>query len=190
MEEIWKDIEGYEGLYQVSNLGRIKSLKRKNNYGRYVKERIRKVVSNKDGYLCVTLSDKGRQKTFTVHGLVAKAFICKTLENVEVNHKNGIKTDNRKENLEWITHKANVQHTYLNLNRRAVVSEKGHIIGKNNPMSKIILQIEPSNNKVVSEFYSLREAYNKTKINRGNICNCCNGKSKTAGGYIWRYKEE
>lgn len=107
MEEIWKDIEGYEGLYQVSNFGKVKRLK-----GKYVKEeRPLKSAIDRYGYPFYSLSKKKVLKSKTTHRLVAKAFIPNPLNKPAVNHINGIKTDNNVKNLEWCTNKENTQHS-------------------------------------------------------------------------------
>lgn len=115
-DEIWRDIKGYEGLYQVSSLGRVKSLERKiktkNKYGemyRIVPEKILKTNMIHKGYLQVKLCNQ-EQKNLLVHRLVAEAFIPNVENKDQINHINGIKTDNRIENLEWITGKDNIQH--------------------------------------------------------------------------------
>lgn len=104
MEEIWKDIEGYEGYYQVSNLGRVKSLRTKKNLT---------PVSDNYGYQIVCLhSRSGTQKNHKIHRLVSFAFIPTDKKRPEVNHKNGIKTDNRVENLEWCSSSENKLHAF------------------------------------------------------------------------------
>ena len=115
MQEIFKDITGYEDLYQVSNIGRVKGLERKvkhsiNGY-KIVPERILKsVVTGNRGYLFIVLSKLGKQKTFILHRLVALAFIPNPLNKRTINHKNGIKTHNSINNLEWNTYSENNQH--------------------------------------------------------------------------------
>ena len=115
--EMWMDIEKYETCYQVSNMGRVKNLQRvaKHPYGGTftVHEKILK-SQLKRGYPTVVLSVLGKHKTISVHRLVATAFI-ENLENVRcVNHKNANRSDNRVENLEWVTHKGNTQHAIEN----------------------------------------------------------------------------
>lgn len=120
MEEIWKDIKGYEGLYQISNLGRVKSLKRiveNNNRKYFTKERILKPIQI-GSYYGVQLSVHGKSKKFYLHRLVCSTFI----ENIEnkkcVNHKDGNKHNNKLENLEWCTHSENNHHSFnTNLNK-------------------------------------------------------------------------
>lgn len=124
MEEIWKDIEGYEGLYQVSNLGRVKSLSRvvvRSSTRKYISnEKLLKLCSDKAGYMIVCLSKEGTHQTLKVHRLVANAFIPNPNEKKEVNHINGIKWDNRLENLEWNTTSENQKHAYsIGLNKGA-----------------------------------------------------------------------
>ena len=107
MQEIWKDIVGYEGLYQVSNLGRVKSLG--NTKAR--KEKILLGVSISDNYLQIGLNKNGERKRYVIHRLVAEAFIPNPLNKPQVNHINGNKKDNSVENLEWCTQCENIRHS-------------------------------------------------------------------------------
>lgn len=122
-EEIWKDVKGYEGLYQVSNLGRVCSLERQTydtvrKYIRKVRKRILKQALPKLGYYSVQLTKNGKQKSFRVHVLVAAAFLPNPNNFPVINHKNAIKTDNRVENLEWCTYQHNSKEAVrLRLNR-------------------------------------------------------------------------
>ena len=157
MKEIWKDIPEYEGLYQVSNLGRVKSLI-------YGKERIMKLSKDKDGYLQVQLSKKGKIKLKKVHRLVAEAFIDNPESKPQVNHINEIKTDNRVENLEWCTAQYNKEYSYA---KKVVQKDK--------------------NNKFIKLWNSVAEAERNLKISNGNISACCYKKRKSAGGYMWEF---
>ena len=105
MNEVWRDIAGYENLYQVSNLGRVKSLYNRNGH-------IMKLYTSDANYLYALLSDNGKQKPFSIHRLVAKAFIPNPENKPEVNHINGDKHDNRAENLEWCTRRENITHAF------------------------------------------------------------------------------
>jgi hypothetical protein len=113
MTEIWKDIKGYEGYYQVSNLGNVKSLDRKLWNGfvfHEVKGKVMKVRTEKDGYLRCNLSKNGKMKDGRIHRLVAEAFIPNPKNKPTVNHNNTDVTDNSVTNLEWATHKEQVEH--------------------------------------------------------------------------------
>lgn len=108
MEEIWKDIKGYEGIYQVSNLGNVKSL----NFHREKKEKLLKPKLTKDGYFETTLFKEGKCKFIRTHRLVAMAFIENPLNKKEINHKDGNKLNNNISNLEWVTSSENQKHAY------------------------------------------------------------------------------
>jgi len=117
--EIWNDIKGYEGFYEISSYGRVKSLVRmrkcKNQYGPYTVEDPEKILrpgKNNHGYMSVVLYKDHKRKTKSVHRLVAKAFIDNPNNKIQVNHKNGLKHDNRIENLEWCTNSENQIHSY------------------------------------------------------------------------------
>ena len=162
--------------YYVTDMGDVYS--RKGKLGRFKKLKL----SNSCGYLVVNVC-KSKSKLVRVHRLVAEAFIPNPENKRTVNHKNGIRSDNRVENLEWATDSENNQHSYDYLGR------KGAWLGKSgaiHPNSKNVLQIK--NGNVISEFGSMREAERATGIFQANISKCCLGKRHVAGGYQWRYK--
>ena len=117
-EEIWKDIADYEGLYQVSNLGRVKSLPwaQKHQTGTYFTKRTRfikiSIGTGFNGYSCVALTKNSIQKGYFMHRVIAKAFIPNPENKPMINHINGVKTDNRIENLEWVTRSENTIHAF------------------------------------------------------------------------------
>ena len=112
--EIWKDIKDYEGLYQVSNLGRVRSLPKVDRLGRVHNGKIKAQVNNGSGYLIVNLKHNGKQKMKTVHRLVAETFISNDDNLPEINHIDGNKVNNRVDNLEWCTRSENVKHAIKN----------------------------------------------------------------------------
>ena len=173
-KEIWKDILGYEGRYQVSNWGRVKSL----NYRRTGKEKILKAGASGDGYLQVTLSKDGKRKQPLVHRLVATAFCENPHGFKEVNHINEDKSDNRADNLEWCSRSYNCSY-----NDRA--KKAGKKTGKK--LSKPVIAIDKRTGLIV-EFVSAHEAERETGIASSNIINCCQGKLKSCGGFYWMYK--
>ena len=168
--EVWKDIPGYEGKYQVSNLGRIRSL----NYNREKRVKVLRLHQNKKGYVETKLSKNNIAKTIHVHVLAARAFIPNSDNKAEVNHKNGDKTDNSVENLEWVTHRDNIIHS--------------HETGLAGHYTRRILQYDKCGN-FLKEWTSTREAEKETGIHNANITACCKGRRSFAGGCIWRYKE-
>ena len=180
--EIWKDIPEFEG-YQVSNLGRVKSLSRfrkgKNSSLASVKEKILKPQVN-SRYYQVELCKNSIKKKYYVHRLVYEAFNGQIPEGLQVNHINEIKTDNRLENLNLMTAKEN--SNWGTRNERRV---KKQINGK---CSKSVLQYDLQDN-LIKEFPSLMQVYRELGFSYGHIGDCCRGKLKQAYGYKWRYKE-
>lgn len=174
--EVWKDIPGYEGLYQVSSLGRVKSLpKRKGKGLGYVKdEEILKASVEKYGYARVVLHKDGVRKKCQVHRLVAETFIPHTDCKHQVNHINCNKADNRVENLEWCTGSENTAHAYQN----GLVHLPTRRVGQYDLHGSLI-----------RVFDSMTEAEQKTNVRRGNIWSCCTGKRRTAGNSIWKYED-
>ena len=190
-KEIWKDIEGYEGLYEVSNFGNVRSVDRivtcSNGKKRLRKGRILKPAKQKNGYLFCILYKNSKPKLCKVHRLVAAAFIPNPDKLPEVNHKDENKANNfvfvnkddsvdlNKSNLEWCTRLYNMRYG----------TRLKHVVEKR---SKPVLQIDKETNEVIAEYPSAREAARKLNIDQGSISACCRGKQKTAYGFKWQYK--
>lgn len=193
MKEIWKDIKNYEGLYQVSNFGRIKSLQRefynKNQYGinskRKTREIIKKQCLTQFGYNSIGLSKNGVEQKFQVHRIVAQAFIPNSENKPCVNHINCNKTDNRVENLEWCTYSENEKHAYKNNLHKKHMKGKFGIL---NPSSKKINQYDLEGN-FIKTWNSLSEASKELNFSCANLSSCCLKKygHKTCGGYKWEF---
>ena len=181
MKEIWKDIKNYEGYYQVSNLGRIKSLPR-NTKNQYKNGLILKPIIKND-YVKIQLKNKYKYKWYFIHRLVAQAFLTDFNETLQVNHKNGIKNDNRIENLEMVTASENQIHSYRVL--KNIPSMKNHF-GKNHVSAVKVNQYDKQNN-FIKIWNSIIEASKELNINASCICNNCKKRRKSAGGYIWKY---
>lgn len=210
-EYLWKDIKGYEGLYQVSNLGNIKSMPRtivtNNRFGKmtkYTKSReIKPHLNKKTGYYQVHLSKNKKTKMFLLHRLVAETFIPNMDNKPQINHINANKTDNRIENLEWCTSSENIKHAFANnlshSNFKVQCGSKHHFFGKHHSIEskqkmkeshyKKIIQYD-KNNKLIKIWNGIKQIEEELNINNGNISQCCRSKRKTAGGYIWRYENE
>ena len=191
MQEIWKDVKGYEGLYQVSNLGNVRSLNHhvmNNGIMQLRKGKILKPNINSWGYLGILLYKDGKSKRFQVHRLVAIAFIKNHLNKKEVNHIDGNKLNNNASNLEWCTRSENMKHSFLlGLEKPPM---KGRC-GKLNSKSKPVIQYDINGN-YIREFESAGEAsrFLKNKSADRQISKCCNYKIKKAYGFIWRFKNE
>lgn len=187
-EEIWKDYPGWEGYYQVSSEGRVKSLARtitnKRGAYKFIPERLLKLTPNLSGYIVVSLSRNNVEDHYGVHFMVAKTFVYNDNPTVktEVNHINECKTDNRFSNLEWVSRSQNVKHgTAI---KRAMLSR---IKGKTKNAEHPVVQQDKSG-AVIAYFDSISKASRATDISITAINNCLCGRSCSAGGYIWKYK--
>lgn len=179
-QEIWKDIASYEGLYQISNLGNVRSIKYSN------KIRLKKPTANK-GYMYVMLYKNNEHKTMALHRLVASEFIENKANKPEVNHIDGNRANNVLSNLEWVTRSENNIHSYKKLNRRAPCLG---VFGKDHASSKPILQIEKTDESIIKEWPSHRDAYRELGICYKGISACCRNLQKSAGGFKWKFKTD
>lgn len=189
MQETWKSIEGYEGKYEISNLGRVKSLIDKNGKKR---EQILKPRISKNGYLYLNLWKDSVGKAKKIHRLVADAFCVKPKDAQCVNHINGVKTDNRADNLEWCRFSYNIKEAYrMNLIQPTTGERNGMygVHGKDHPSSKPVKQYDLNHN-FIKRYDSCVEAGKELNLNHGSIQRCARGDRKTAYGYIWEYDEE
>ena len=164
MIEVFRDIPGYEGLYQVSNLGNVKSLGNGDNKNNVGKERMLKLQKDKDGYLTVFLSIHNYKRLHKVHRLVALAFLPNPNNYPQINHKDKNKSNNNVDNLEWCTAQYNVDYS---------VSK---------PVNQYSLD-----GIYIATYKSIKEASRTTGTDQTGIVQCCKGKLKTSGGFIWKY---
>lgn len=175
MEEEWRDIKGYEGLYEVSNMGRVKSL----NYGRTGKSKILRPNETRLGYLRICLCKYGKHKIYWVHRLVLMTFNPNPdMKSLEVNHIDEDKTNNRLENLEWVTRKENINHG----TRNDRVAEK--MTNGKNSIPVVQLSLE---GKFIKAYKSAMDAEREGSFHNSNIIACCKGRYKTHGGFRWCY---
>lgn len=177
MEE-WRDVVGYEGYYEVSDMGRVRSVGRwvKTACGiRFKKPHIMKpCVHPKTGYLTICLARDGAKENKTVHKLVALAFVENPHCYPQINHKNEVKSDNRADNLEWTTAKENTNYGTANKRRASRLS-----VVKCKPVAQI------KDGTIINIFPSTLAAVVVT--DPGHISSCALGKQPTAGGYVWKY---
>lgn len=181
-KEIWKNIPKYKGLYQASNYGKIKSLEKLRKGSGYDKifyavhkEKILIPGLNSKGYHVINLVNKGIHKSFTVHSIIGKLFVKGYKKGLEINHKKGIKTDNRAWMLEWVTHQRNCIHS-IEIGLRKSFNEKQ-------------VYKYSKEGKLLNVYKSITNAANKTKNDRAGISRAVQGIQKTCGGFIWKDKK-
>lgn len=185
MEE-WRDVEGYEGLYKVSSLGRIMSVGRTFRTGKngtrlcVLSDSIKKTVVNNKRYLRVSLNKNGKLKSFLVHRLVAQAFIPNPDNLPEINHKNEVKSCNEVSNLEWCTTKYNINYTG---------AYEWNMLKAWEAVRKPIIQMDMEDN-FIKEWDSAIVAGKTLGLSQGNISSCCLGKRNKCGNFKWKYKNE
>ena len=174
MDEIWKDVVGYEGLYQVSNLGNVKSL---NWRGHGVCKNLTPKLQNSGRY-AVQLAQGGKTKYFLIHRIVATAFIPNPHGFNEINHIDENPLNNCASNLEWCDHLYNVRSYF-----------KNHPDHRRQKGKRINLKVEQLtlNGEVVRLWENSRTIFTQTGMSDWSISECCRGKRKTAYGYKWRY---
>lgn len=187
--EEWRDAPYGEGFYMVSNYGRIKSVNRVSVYTNNPRpDKILKQKKHKRGYKMISLYVNGKCLYKTVHRLVALAFIPNQENKRTINHKNGIKWDNRVENLEWATDSENGIHSFRFLNREVKPCMLGKF-GKDHNKSKAVLQYD-LNGVFISEYGSQSEAQRLTSVPSGQISAACRFKNghNQEGGFFWLFK--
>lgn len=188
-EEIWRDVVWYERRYQVSNLGNIRSVRRKFKLLRFQK--------SNSGYLRVALFNGEDYQIISVHRIVAQVFIPNPENKPCVNHKNGIKTDNRVENLEWCTYSENLKHAYTTLGVKGsrlgkITPDERRVRISNTLKGKMALEKHPRAKKVLCMetgeiFDCAKLAAIKMNVNYTSLKKCCRGEHRTCGGYHWQY---
>lgn len=187
--EIWKDISGFDGLYQVSSYGRIKSVERIVNFGsgkRIINEIIRKSKVKPEGYLSVIIYANHKQQTLYIHRLVAKEFCDGYDDKLQVNHKDGDRKNNYYENLEWVTRSQNQIHAFRTLKRTCYMSGR---IGSLSHRAKPIAQYTLSG-IFIRNFDCAATAQRELGIHESGIRKCLYGDTKQSGGFLWSYADK
>lgn len=194
MAELWKDVKGYEGIYQVSSLGRVKALQKSytDSLGRNIvrKEHILAThESAQTGYPQLNLSKDGEAKTVSVHRLVAEAFIPNPNNLPCINHKDESRNNNCVDNLEWCSYLYNNQYGTARERARAKIIEywETHTaVGHDMPSTPVIQYT--LNGEIVRKYKSINDAERTIGVVNGGIGQCCNRKLHTAYGFIWRFE--
>lgn len=181
MNEVWKDIEGSDGAYSISNIGRVMSnstVIRRKRLGSYKRNSfIKKQTVIRKGYMVVTLSIKGKHSQYLVHRLVAAAFIPNTEHKPQVNHIDGNKQNNCVSNLEWVTGKENMIH-----------ASKHGLLNTHNPLNKKAVLMFDLKGNFIREYESKYAASRDLRINHVSIYNVIRGRFRQTHGYIFKHK--
>ena len=196
--EEWRDIPGYEGLYQVSSIGRVKSLPKDyvicNSSVVHAKEKILRPRKMHDGYIRIELNHNGVAKQYPVHRLVAMAFIENPENKPHIDHLNTIKDDNRVENLRWVTPKENFANPvtrarYLASIKHRPSGKDSALFEEKSPDSKAVLQYDKQG-KLIARYACCHQVGRKNEgYNYSNIARVCRGERLTYKGYIWKYED-
>lgn len=185
--EIWKDVVGYEGYYEVSNIGRVRSLERVVVDGSTRGYRLRALCNDGLGYKHVSLSKNRKNRTIKVHRLVAQAFIPNPENKPHIDHINTIRDDNRVENLRWVTPKENSQNK-ITRKRLEIFNEVNRLTGVAKPSTRKVLEYN-IDGLFVREWRCVRFIAQTYNVDNSNIYSCCNGKAKHCKGKIYRWKD-
>lgn len=185
--EEWRDVVGYEGIYFISNFGRLKRVYKMGG------ERLLKFHHDKDGYLFTIISVKQNKSNKKQHRLIAEAFIPNPENKPEIDHINGVKSDNRIKNLQWCNRIEN-RNNPISKERYSKARKGMHI----NIPDKCLLNlrrdtrecVQIDNGVIIREFDSITNASKVTGIHRTSINACVRGRVKSAGGFTWKYKED
>lgn len=182
--EIWKDIERFEGKYQVSNTGKVRSIDRIDVNGRFRKGVELKQLIEIQGYYRVTLwHNRHKKEDIRVHNLVAVQFIPNPENKKTVNHIDGNKLNNNVSNLEWNTYSENHLHAYrMGLKKPAHLGKFGKLHHNSKPLNQFTID-----GILIKTFDALMDASRETGLNFKNISVCASGKRKTCGGFKWKY---
>jgi len=207
--ETWKDMPGFVGSYKVSDHGNVRSVDRritdKNGSEKYISGKALKITYFSNGYAKVSVCKNGRKKQLILHRLIATLFIPNPQRLPEVNHKDEDKTNNRANNLEWMTHIQNINYGTGIKRRSKTIKKNGTFSGKNNPMYGRVGQLHPtfgirgkhhqssipiqriSNGRVDKQYDSLTEAADDLNVSKSAICSVLKGRNRRVKGHELKY---